>query len=81
MQKAILEITPEDPGKYFNLETNGLNKVQIADGIRACLHALDQDIYNEAVKAVGNGHSAINKWIHEQRAEHVKAQVINSKKS
>jgi hypothetical protein len=79
MRKAILEITPEDPGNYFNLETNDVNKVQIADGLRACLQALTDEIFEEAVKAVGDDYDRQQEWIHSQRTEFIKAQVSNPK--
>lgn len=79
MKKAILEITPEDPNRYFSLETNGINKVQLVDGIRACLQALEGDVVQAAIEAVGDDPRAIAAWIHSQRAEHIKAQMVDPK--
>jgi hypothetical protein len=72
MNKAIIEITPNDPDKYFDIQTNGLNKVHIELGLRACLKALQEDLKEEAIKEVGYSISAQQKWYDNQIPKHLK---------
>lgn len=65
MKEAILKIST-DPEIFFDLQTNGLNKVQIEIGIRAALKALQDEIDEDAKKAVGDNWLDQRNWIKKQ---------------
>lgn len=74
MKKAIVEITPDDPKKYFDLQTNDVNKVQIEIGLRSVLKALQEEIAMDALKAVGPDFEKQKEWYRSQIPQHLKDQ-------
>ena len=74
MKKAIVEITPDDPKKYFDLQLNEVNKVQVEIGLRSVLKALQQEIALDAHKAVGGDFEKQKEWYRSQIPQHLKDQ-------
>lgn len=67
MKTCIIKITPDHKTTPLDIQTNGVNKLEIVDFLESLVKVLARQIVEEARQHVGDDPKAQEKWIDSMR--------------